>query len=146
MPSKSYELEMIIIARSYSSTNHICFQTQNCNTDTGTQSITFGDRSYDLHSFKPVKVTSGTIKADDEQQQTNLCDPCFELVKLYSEVHHMGWKFYMLASKKVEKLLVAGKPISCIVDECLKDEDWLAKIYAERDSLWSRVDQNESRQ
>lgn len=58
----------------------------------------------------------------------------------------MGWKFYMLASKKVEKLLVAGKPISCIVDECLKDEDWLAKIYAERDSLWSRVDQNESRQ
>lgn len=62
--------------------------------------LSFGNRSYDLHSYKPVKLTNdfGLI---DEDLNINLCDACLDLVKLYSEIHHTGWRLYNLAKDKV---------------------------------------------
>lgn len=98
-----------------------------CNTNTCTQIITFGNRSYDLHSYKTVKVTS-ELSGDDENSQNQLCDSCLVIVKLYSEIHHMGWKFFNIARQKIEHHRTKSKPINAILDECLKDEDWLATV------------------
>lgn len=90
-----------------------------------------------MHSYKLVKVTGES--AEDGELNHNLCDSCLDLVKLYSSVHHMGWKLYNLAREKVEQHRTKGKPINAILDECLKDEDWLTSIYSERDAVWSKL-------
>lgn len=74
---------------------------QACNTNESTQIVEFENRSYDLHSYKPVKVSNELSKTDDKDLHNNLCDSCLELVKNYSEIHHMGWKFFNLARDKV---------------------------------------------
>lgn len=111
-----------------------------CNTNPSTQVVTFGNRSYDLHSYKPVKVTSEPTKFDDKNQQNHLCDQCLNLVQLYSDVHHMGWKFINIARDKVARLRAKGKTINTIMDECLGDDDWMIKNFEERDSLWSKIE------
>jgi hypothetical protein len=63
--------------------------------------VSFGNRSYDLHSYKPVKVTSEPSKKDEKDDQSIICDTCLSIVKLYSEVHHMGWKFFNSTLEKV---------------------------------------------
>ena len=108
-----------------------------CNSNPITQQVTFENRSYDLHTFKPVKVTSET-KSKDQYQ---LCDACIEIVKLFSSIHHMGWKFFNFAREKTNQLRAKGKPINVVLDECLKDEDWMNKVFAERDTIWSKIDQ-----
>lgn len=114
---------------------------QACNTNSSTQIVSFGNRSYDLHSYKAVKVTSELSKTDDKSDQSIVCDNCLELVRLYSEVHHMGWKFFNITLEKVNQLRNKGKPINVILDECLNDDIWINKNYAERDALWARIDQ-----
>lgn len=71
---------------------------QACSTNLSTQVVSFGNRSYDLHSYKPVKVTS---ESDDKDLHSHLCEACFDMVKLYSDIHHMGWTLYNIAKDKV---------------------------------------------
>lgn len=70
----------------------------------------------------------------------NLCDACVEYVRLYSDIHHTSWKLFNTARDKVRVHRIKGKPINTVMDECLKDEEWLATLYAERDALWSKAE------
>ena len=115
-----------------------------CNSNSSTQEVTFENRSYDLYTFKSVKVTNEPTKSDStstDEHRYHLCDCCLEIVRLFSDLHHMSWKFFMIAREKVEQHRVKGKAINVILEECINDEEWMTKVSGKRDMLWSKVEQ-----
>lgn len=62
--------------------------------------VTFVNMSYSVHSYNPVKLSSDFSKIDQDHN-LKLCEGCLEYVKLYSEIHHTGWRLFNLAKDKV---------------------------------------------
>jgi hypothetical protein len=112
-----------------------------CEIENPGSQITFRGEFYDAQTLQEITEVPGK-DFNNITSVFRVCQTCSDKLLTYHRTQHMKYKLYIKCHTKVTDMKAANpsKESHLILEECLRDIDWMTMLYKELLTVWNGCD------